>query len=403
MNDVSTPTNGALDTEYRRRLAAVQAGMREDGLDLLVSADSGDWLPPTGDARYLTGFTFNNLAPAFKGLAIVVPPAGDPVLVMPGGPQGEFADWARHIARNAQVRAATDVEEAIAQVVRELSPAAARVGLGQRFASFDRLPALLSGHDVVDAHTADTTGSGRGPFERARAIKSDYEIGLLSAAQTAADHGMVAFAEALSPGTRNAVAQSTARLAAVRAGAEDALVIMNAGTNPWVWWHFQADRVVPANGIASVEVNARVGGYTAQLARSGTIGADDDSGLRLLDAGVASVEAMVSTLRPGATGHDVWRAGTAALHRAGVESWGRLGHGMGLAMDEGIAVVEGNEVPLEVGSVIAVHAAPWDPGSRRSALIGEQYVIRAAGPEPLSATVPPRTWSTPGTQSEGQT
>ena len=36
--------------EYERRLAAVRAAMDNQGLDILVSGDSGDWMLPTGNA-----------------------------------------------------------------------------------------------------------------------------------------------------------------------------------------------------------------------------------------------------------------------------------------------------------------------------------------------------------------
>lgn len=374
------------DEEYERRLSVVQAGLQEDGVDVLVAEDLGDWLPPTGDARYLSGFTLTNMVGAFQGLQIVVPAAGRPVLVVPRGPQSAFAEWARRTAFGVDVVEAADTVLGVIGAVAGMGRIA-RLGTGAAYRDGAALAAALPGVQIV-ASTANA--SGLSALERARATKSATEVALLSGAQRAADIGMEAFLRAVQPGRPHRVAQALARAAAIEAGADDGLVIMNAGTDPWMWWHFQGERSFPDRGIVTLEVNARVGGYCAQLARTGTVGEPDALQARLLDAGRRGVEAMVEAMRPGVTGHDLWRAGTSVLRDAGFVAWGRLGHGMGLAMDEGVAIVEGDETPIRVGSVVAVHACPWDEGSRQSGIVGEQYLMRENGPAALSMTAPDR-------------
>jgi len=62
--------------EHQRRLEAVRAAMQRDGFDALVSGDTGDWLPPTGDARYLAGFSIGNMVNVVEGVAVLMPVQG---------------------------------------------------------------------------------------------------------------------------------------------------------------------------------------------------------------------------------------------------------------------------------------------------------------------------------------
>lgn len=377
--------------EYARRLHTVQEGLQADGLDAIVSGDAGDWLAPTGDARYLTGFTITNMQGAISGLAVVVPAEGAPVLVVPGGPQGCFADWARAMVPDGvEVAPAASLLPTVTASLISVTGQRTRIGVGQPFEGSDALADALAGRHVVAA--ADMSGTGRSALARARAVKSPLEIAWLARAQRAANDGMVAFIDAVTPGRRHVEAQSEAHARAVRAGADDALVIMNSGNEPWMWWHYQGGRRFPDQGIVTLEVNARVDGYCAQLARSGTVGPATPVQAALLDSGLDGIEAMVQELRPGATGHDLWVAGTTAMARGGFRPWGRLGHGMGLSMDEGVAVVEGDRTPLEAGMVIAVHACPWDPATRQSVIVGEQYVLDPDGARPLSTASPERSF-----------
>ncbi|MGW2525222.1 hypothetical protein ACWC09_51510 [Streptomyces sp. NPDC001617] len=98
----STPVpDSDFDRELAGRLAAVRAGMEKAGLDVLVCADSGGWFQPSGATRYLTGFAFGPMAGVIEQAAVVVPAQGPPVLVVPQGPRGGIAAWARRSAQGA--------------------------------------------------------------------------------------------------------------------------------------------------------------------------------------------------------------------------------------------------------------------------------------------------------------
>jgi len=265
-----------------------------------------------------------------------------------------------------------------------------RIGLCSPFRGSNQLGSRLPHATIEKATVDDGAGIARTLLERVRALKSPWEIDRLQQAQRAADIGMRTFMQEVKSGRRHVEAQSLAETAAVTAGADAGLSIMNSGSQPWMWWHYQGDRRFPDDAIVSLEVNARAAGYCAQLARSGILGRGSGAQARMLEVAEQSVTAMVDALRPGATGGDVWRAGMAPLRVAGLPAWGRLGHGMGLAMDEGIAIIEKDDTPLMSGMSVALHASVWDEHLQESVLLGEQYVITAAGAKLLSETVPAR-------------
>ncbi len=377
--------------EYDRRLASVRAGMARNGYDAVVSGDTGDWLPPTGDARYLSGFSIRNMVNVVEGIAVVVPLEGDPILVVPPGPGGGWAAWARAAAWTPLVLSpAGQLVEGVVDALRAAGLERGRVGACAAFQGSGTLAERLPHARVDDASRPGAAHEDGNPFERARMVKSPWEVQRLKGAQRAADVGMTVFMDEVAAGRRHVEAQALGEAAAVAAGAEAAITIMSSGSEPWVWWHYQGDRRFTEGSIVSVEMNARFDGYCAQLARTSVLGIPTGAQAELLAVAEESISAMVAALRPGATGDEVWRAGMAPLRARGVPAWGRLGHGMGLAMDEGVAIVEGDGTLIQPRMTVALHASVWDPRTHESGLLGEQYLVTADGPELLSTTVPHR-------------
>lgn len=383
----------AAKAEYERRLHAVRAIMAEAGWDVLVAGDNGGWAPPTGDVRYLTNFSVGHLTNAVAGAALVLPLEGDPVLVVPGAPNAAFAEWARVEAWTDRVTggetlASSSVLDTVAVAVIEAGYVRGRVGVcGGGVVDVASFSARLPHATVGSAHALGPGGTWD-PIEVARRVKSPWEIDRLRLAQTSAELGMAAFMAGAQDGRRHVEAIAEAELAAVAGGAEDALIIMNCGTAPWMWWHMQGERRFQPGCLVSLETNARVQGYCAQFARSGPLGETDPARQTLVDVSVESLHAMVDAAQPGVTGDDLWQAGNALVERAGLQVWSRLGHGMGLSMDEGFNVVPGDRSVLEPGMSIELHASAYDPACNDSVLLGEQYIVTADGVEPLSAEMP---------------
>jgi Xaa-Pro aminopeptidase len=105
-------------------------------------------------------------------------------------------------------------------------------------------------------------------------------------------------------------------------------------------------------------------------------------------AAVLAVDAMVATAKPGATGAQL--AAAAAKHLKALAPHpileGRVGHGIGLALDEYPLLAAGSEIALEVGGVYSLRAGANDPNAG-AALSSAMIALTASGTEILwSAT-----------------
>lgn len=377
--------------EQGPRLRRLRAAMVDRGLDVLVAADSGAWFTPTGSTRYLTGFSLGPMPGVVTGTVVVVPLAAPPVLVVPQGPLGCFATWARSHPLVQDVQsdpggglAGHLLEDVVAAVRRNTGPRP-RIGIAGAFERSAGLADLLPDADVVDTAVVDGGGVSRDLVERLRAVKSPWEVGQLRHAQQCAETGMAAYCSAVAPGRRLAQAAAEADAAAVRAGADEQLTIMNSGVDPWMWWHAQGERRFEAGRVVTLETNARYRGYVAQYARATTLGPADAAQQRLLATARDSVTAMVEHLAVGVTGEELWRAGFDVVRSAGSEAWGRFGHGTGLSADEGIAVARGDDNVVAEGTCLVLHASLRDPITGESALVGEQYAVLDGRVTPLSS------------------
>ncbi len=383
--------------EYERRLVAVRAAMSRDGFDAIVAVDSGDWLPPTGNARYLSNFNIGNMVNAVSGVAVVVPLHGEPTLIVPQGPLGCFAEWARATSWIARIQSSPTVGGPLGQAfdgdvviaLKEAGLERSRIGVCGAFPGSSDLAFHLPRADIAPAIEVDGGGTPRDLMERVRRVKSPWEIERLRQAQRCTDVAITAFMRGVEPGRRHAACAAEADRASIEAGAEQALTIMNCGTDPWMWWHIQGERRFSANNVVSLETNARVGGYVAQIARSGVLGRENNSQRALREVANDSLRAMVERVRPGATGGDLWRAGETVVRNAGLRPWGRLGHGMGLSMDEGFGIVPNDDYALEEDVCLEIHASVWDPETHETYLLGEQYLVKNGGAEGLSDSLPP--------------
>jgi len=378
--------------ESARRFTAARSAMGSFELDGLVCGDSGEWLLPTGNARYFSNFTIGNMPGALGGSVAVLPADGEPILVVPYGPQDCFRDWAQTSAWIPTVLSSPPEDPSgplvpsVADAIRQAGLSRARIGIAGTFPGIKSLTEAFPSAEFVS--TAAGNPGERDVVEQIRSVKSDWEVHHLRNAQTAAEAGMASFFDEVHPEVRLAEAVAVANLAAVRAGAEASRVILSAGT-PWLWWHVQSERRFQAGDLVSLETNARSRGYTAQYARSTTLGEATELQSRLLAAARDSIDAMVAAARPGVTGAQVWQRGMEPVHEAGLTAWGRLGHGMGLSMDEGIAIVPDEQHRLEVGNCVALHASVWEESTRQSVILGEQYLIEAERPVPLSSQPQP--------------
>jgi Xaa-Pro aminopeptidase len=356
--------------------------MASEGFHGLVVADDDDIVAiPGGHCRYLSGYA----APATKHLAVVVPVEGDPALIVPPGPLNCFPrlaaerSWITNIV-SSPVDAWPPKEDLVGDIATQLTNlgcAQATVGLCGSFPGLAELGDRLPGATFAATAQPDARGIGRDIVERARAIKSDWEFERLRAAQVACNAGAAAFMAAVQDGRSYHMAISAADAAAAAAGSHQQLTAMSASRNPWFWWIGGPGGPTAFNegDLVAFEFNARIDGYVAQVARSGVLGRATATQDLVLDTARASLQAMLARLEPGVTGGQLWDAGMGPVRGAGLQPWGRYGHGMGLCMAETLDVMPDDNGVVRDGQSLMLHAGIIDPTTQNSALIGDQVVV----------------------------
>ncbi len=375
--------------EYPRRLARVRELMAEDGFEVLVVTDNDDFFHrPAGNTRYLSNFSLGTRA----HVAIVVPIEAEPTLIVPPGPLDCLPRWAEAKSWIGQVRSTPvpgwppreNLVKDVADAIEADGFAASRIGLCGELPEQEELYRRFPKARIERAVRIDARGASRDIIERARAVKSPWEMACLAEAQRYCDAGIQAFIATALPGVRHDRAIAEAEYQAKRLGAEATEVIMSAGNRPWVWWPHRGDFAFREGDLVAVEFNARTQGYVAQIARSWVIGKPTPSQSHILEATREAERRMIDSIAVGITGGDIAEIGLQVVRQAGLAPYGRYGHGMGLCMSESFDITPGDDGQVQNDYCIEVHAGVVNPDTMESALIGDQLILREGKVQYLS-------------------
>ncbi|MGD9865839.1 MAG: M24 family metallopeptidase, partial [Pseudodonghicola sp.] len=124
-------------------------------------------------------------------------------------------------------------------------------------------------------------------------------------------------------------------------------------------------------------------GYFCDFDRNFSVGAPSDTVRAAHAALVEAVEIAADQARPGQTAAGLLRALHRVLARHGTPGGGRMGHGLGLQLTEGLSLLPADDTVLAPGMVITLEPA-IELGSGRIMVHEENIVIRDGAPEFLS-------------------
>lgn len=374
--------------EIRRRIAAVQRALADDGVDMALIVEATDVV-------YVTG--------VMADAHVLVPADGDPIALVRRSVERVQAD-----SPIADVRPLRSLRE-----LPPLIPAGTRLGLELDVlpaAQYLRYAALLEGVELVDA---------AGALARVRAVKSPWEI---AQSRTAASQLAQAFAAApdlvvqaatdreiqveLEALLRRAGHQGPLRFrglngqmfyGAVLAGPDGAIApwadtpLGGPGPNSAVakgpgGWAIRSGDAVTVDLVGAWE------GYLADATRTffrGEPVAPLAEALHVCEAILADLEGR---MRPGTPAEELYLRGLEMATDAGFgDHWmGHgasrvrfVGHGIGLEINERPFLAQGFADPLEVGNVIAVEPKLVFPGVGAVG-VENSYAIGSDGPERLT-------------------
>ena len=351
----------------RDRLDRVRSAAAGADVDALV-------ITPGSDLRYLLGVG----GESFERLTcLVVPVAGDPVLVVPKLEQPGYAGVPAD-ELGVSVAAWVDGEDPYRLVAGVLagSGGVSRVGVA------DMMPALH-----VLGLAAAVPGARQvlaGPVLRELRMRKDAaEVAALARAGAAIDRVHARMGEWLRAGRTEAEVGADIAAAIVAEGHERAeFVIVGSGPNGASPHHELSDRVIEVGDVVVVDIGGPVPeGYHSDSTRVYSVGEPAHPDVwETYGVLQRAQEAAVRAVRPGVSAQEVDAAAREVIAAAGFGEFfvHRTGHGIGLDVHEEPYVVAGNDLPLEAGMAFSVEPGIYLPG-RWGARIEDIVVVTEDG------------------------
>lgn len=375
------PSRGFPEAEYGDRLARAQ--------NLMAAADLSALLLTTEpDVRYFTGFLTRFWESPTRPWFLVVPASGSPVAVIPSiGASLMAKTWLRDIRTWSAPDLEDDGISLLAETLREVAGGRGAVGLPSGLESHLRMPlADLArlGRAVQGIRLVDDAGILRD----LRAVKSEAEIAKIRHACQIAGRAFARVPEIARPGVPLSDVFRRFQMLALEEGA-DWVPYLAGGAGPDGYDDVispASDKPLAVGDILMLDTGLVWDGYFCDYDRNFAIMSVTpqacDAHRRLIEATAAGRDAAVA----GATAADLYNALACALgQKTGA---GRLGHGLGMQLTEGLSLIPGDDTVLQAGMVVTLE--PGLPTREGRIMVHEENIVIRDGPaEPLSAFAGP--------------
>ncbi|MDX1785184.1 MAG: Xaa-Pro peptidase family protein [Roseovarius sp.] len=365
-------TRGFDRAEFAARLDAAQVRMDAAGLGAIL-------LTTEADLRYFSGFLTRFWESPSRPWFLILPRAGVPVAVIPSiGAALMRQTWVEDIRTWAAPDPWDDGISLLADALREVG---GPIGLPSGRESHLRMP--LDDFELLKAASGLHFVDDHGIVAALRAVKSEAEIAKIARACGIAGRAFDRVPEIARAGVPlDRVFRDFQRLL-LDEGA-DWVPYLAGGAGPDGY----ADVISPAaetplapGDVLMLDTGAVWDGYFCDYDRNFVVGLPSNSArdahARLIEATAAGLDAA----QVGAQASDVYSAMAAIT--GGGEGAGRLGHGLGMQLTEGLSLSAKDDSELRAGMVITLEPGiEVAPG--RLLVHEENIVICAAGPERLT-------------------
>lgn len=364
---------GFSDEEFRMRAAKAQDLMKRHGLGALL-------LTTEPEIRYYTGFLTRFWESPTRPWFVVLPADGDPVAVIPSiGAHLMGQSWVRDI----RTWAAPDYEDdgvcLLADTICEVSDGP--VGMADRMETYLRMPQRdferlkgMIAHPVVSDH---------GITAQLRQIKSDAEISKIRQAAMIANRAFDRVPDIAGQGVPLSEVFRKFQMVCLEEGADWVPYLAGAAEQGGY-----GDVISPATDIPLKEQDVLMldtglvwDGYFCDFDRNYSVGVPSadvsDAHARLIDATQAAFDAT----RIGAKISDLFHVMSNIL-QSGSEG-GRLGHGLGMQLTEGVSIIAADHTPLQAGMVLTLEPCLTLPNGKIM-VHEENIVLTETGPVWLS-------------------
>ena len=370
------------DAEYASRLDRLRAALEPLAVDALLVQGSRNWYRDHA-IRYLCGYD----SPAGAALLYLPLRGGEPVLVISD-------EWDREratqMARVGEVRAAGDIASEMREVLRSRF-AGRRLGVAggecMGFTAMDVLPRDLLGAIREAAPAVELVDAG-GALLTVRTLRSPVELEKLRRAGKLADVGARAFYATARAGVSERDLWSEIWHAMQTAGADDLHISFCRGPGSF-WPHPPSDDVLTEGDIVSVELSPRIDGYFSQANRMCFVGGNGREWADLERLSIGALDLAKSLMKPGVKAKDVVSGVSALVAKSPLATMDmggvhRIGHGCGIALDEGPFLTSGSSSVLQEDMTMALHPMIYLPYRHSLVMIGDYVRITGSGIEVLT-------------------
>ncbi len=370
----NTPT--VSEEEYRRRVSRAQVLLAARGLSALI-------LTTEADIRYFTGFLTRFWESPSRPWFLVLPAVGRPIAVIPEiGAALMGRSWITDIRTWPSPDPVDDGLTLLADTLREVAGFRGRIGVPSGAESYLRMP--LSGFESLKTLIAPLEISrAEGIVRDLRAIKSAAEIEMIRASCAIATRAFDRVGEIAQPGVPLAEVFRQFQILCLQEGA-DHVGYLAGGAGPGGYADVispASDRPLQAGDVLMLDTGCVKEGYYCDFNRNFAIGAASDAQQSAHARLIEAVQAGMSVLRPGVSTREVFDA-MADVCKLGPDA-GRLGHGLGMQLTEGLSFSARDDGSVEAGMVVTLEPYVELPGG--GIMVHEEnFVVRADGPEALT-------------------
>lgn len=357
-------------SEYEARLAAAQALMAQAGLGALL-------LTTEPEVRYFTGYLTRFWESPSRPWFLIVPAQGKPVAVIPSIGAALMAQtWIDDIRTWRAPDPADDGVSLLTDTLNSLTDGS--IGTPMGYESHLRMP--LGDWAGVHAGLRGQVRDDAGIMARLRAVKSPAEIAKIAQACAIAGRAFARVPQIARVGVPLSQVFRDFQRLCLEEGADWVPYLAGASAQGGY-----GDVISPASDVPlepgdvlMLDTGLVHDGYFCDFDRNFAIGAPSaqtqSAHARLIEA----VDAAAEIARPGTTAAQLFHAmdGIVTGGQGGSDA-GRLGHGLGMQLTEGLSLIPQDHTVLEPGMVITLE--PGIETAPDKMLVHEEDIVITEG------------------------
>ena len=367
-------------SEYLARIKGVQMRMAHHGFGALL-------LTQEADIRYLSGYLTRFWESPTRPWFLVVPANGLPIAVIPS----IGADlMGQTIIEDIRIWSAPDYDDdGVSLLIDTLKEAAEGQRIGTPFGIESHLRMPLA--DWARLTGALEITSDEAIMRAARMIKTPAEVEAIRTACQIAGRAFSRVPEIARAGTPLSEVFRRFQILCLEEGADWVPYLAGgAGQDGYADVISPAtDAPLQAGDIVMLDTGVIRQGYFSDFDRNFAVGSPSPQAERAYDRLLEAMQAGERALKAGNTAADVFHAmDRICTGGAGGQSVGRLGHGLGLQLTEGLSFIASDHTVLEAGMVVTLEPGVSVSGGAGLMVHEDDYVVTETGWERLSPAPP---------------